>query len=73
MFGRTIRIDGKEFFVWCCPDTPLSEVLERASRQAAKEERAARDRDPDTAAYRAAIKAGLGGLSISSTQRDGAT
>lgn len=37
MFGRTVTVDGKEFFVACCPDTPLSEVLERAAVLASRE------------------------------------
>lgn len=39
MFGRTVKIDDREWFVFCNPDTPLSEVLVRAARQAIVQER----------------------------------
>jgi hypothetical protein len=39
MFGRTVTVDGKEYFVMCSPGTPLSEVLKRAAKMAEKEER----------------------------------
>lgn len=38
MFGRSVCVAGRDFFVLCTPDTPLSEVLERAARQARREE-----------------------------------
>lgn len=38
MFGRTVKIDGTEFWVWCTPDTPYSEVLRRAAAMAARDE-----------------------------------
>lgn len=34
MFGRTVEVGGTKFFVLCSPETPLSEVLQRASQQA---------------------------------------
>lgn len=40
MFGRSVTIDGKEYFVMCTPKTPLSEVLESAARMARREESA---------------------------------
>lgn len=38
MFGRTVSVDGREFFVMCSPRTPLSEVLRRASEMAKQDE-----------------------------------
>jgi hypothetical protein len=40
MFGRIVHIEDREIFVLCTPDTPLSEVLERAARQERREEEA---------------------------------
>jgi hypothetical protein len=40
MYGRTVTVDGKEYFVACCPDTPCSEILRRAAVQAQIEEAA---------------------------------
>ena len=33
MYGRLVSIDGRKIMVWCCPNTPLSEVLRRAAKQ----------------------------------------
>lgn len=53
MFGRIVKISGKEYFVSCCPDTPFSEVLMRAARLAAREEGA----DYAAGEYRAMVSA----------------
>lgn len=52
MFGRTVTVDGKEYFVSCCPDTPYSEILTRAARMAERDEAAALARNLDHIAYR---------------------
>jgi hypothetical protein len=39
MFGRTVDIDGTEVFVFCTPETPYSEILQRAAEILRKEER----------------------------------
>jgi hypothetical protein len=31
MFGRIVKIDGREIFVTCSPSTPLAQVLRRAA------------------------------------------
>lgn len=38
MFGRYVEVNGKRVFVFCTPQTPLSEVCQRAARQLAREE-----------------------------------
>lgn len=52
MFGRTVSVDGKEYFVFCCPETPHSEILMRAIRMAERDEAEARAKHPDHIAYR---------------------
>lgn len=52
MYGRTVTIDGKSWLVMCTPNTPFSEVLERASRMAFEEERAEREASPTYQNYR---------------------
>lgn len=34
MFGKTVKVDGREYFVTCTPETTDSEVLEKAARMA---------------------------------------
>jgi len=31
MFGRLVKIDGKEVFVFCTPQTPYSEICRHAA------------------------------------------
>lgn len=38
MYGESIKVGGKEYFVYCTPHTPRSEILTRAARMAAAEE-----------------------------------
>lgn len=57
MFAREVTVAGKSYTIWCTPTTPLSEVLRRAAGVAERQEREARDNDPDIIAYRAAVKA----------------
>jgi len=38
MYGVTVKLNGKEYFVLCCPDTPHSEILSRAAAMAKEEE-----------------------------------
>jgi len=39
MFGRTVKIESKEYFVFCSPNTPHSVILRRAAYQAECEEK----------------------------------
>lgn len=39
MYAKIVKIDGREITVMCCPDTPLSEVLQRAADQMRRKER----------------------------------
>lgn len=57
MFGRTVEIDGRKITVFCCPDTPLSEVLRRAAVHMAREEKEDHDRNPNVIKYRETISA----------------
>ncbi len=36
MYGKMIKIGEKEIWVYCTPNTPLSEILERAVLQLKK-------------------------------------
>lgn len=56
MYGMDVKIDGRTISVMCSPNTPLSEVLLRASQQMAREEELARLCHPYTVAYRDAIR-----------------
>jgi hypothetical protein len=38
MYGITVTVEGRQFMVLCCPDTPVSEVLLRAAKMAKQEE-----------------------------------
>jgi hypothetical protein len=38
MFGRTVKIGDKEYFVGCLTDTPHSEILARAATMAKADE-----------------------------------
>lgn len=38
MFGRYVEVGEKRVLVFCTPQTPLSEVCQRAARQLAREE-----------------------------------
>lgn len=58
MFGRLVKIHGRELFVSCSPHTPLSEVLARAARQMEVIERWERENDPNYQAYRRAVTSG---------------
>lgn len=48
MYGLTVRVDGKEYFVFCTPDDPHSEVLRLAARMAEKEEQEAKRQSAQT-------------------------
>lgn len=52
MFGRAVTVDGREVWVWCVPDTPLSEVLERAAAVLRREEHDRNENSAHTLAYR---------------------
>lgn len=62
MFGREIKIGNKSYFVFCCPDTPYSELLVQAARMAEREEIEAHNRDPNVKAYRDIMKAQMESL-----------
>jgi cell division protein ZapA (FtsZ GTPase activity inhibitor) len=34
MYSKTVTIDGRQYAVMCCPDTPDHQVLERAAAMA---------------------------------------
>jgi hypothetical protein len=55
MYGKAVKIGDQEIWVWCSPNTPLSEILQRAARTAAKEEEDRNRADPVRVMYRDAI------------------
>jgi hypothetical protein len=55
MFGRYVTIENKKIFVFCSPETPLSEVCRRASLTLEREEKEAHDARGYAKAYRYAI------------------
>lgn len=57
MFGKSVIVDGREVWVWCTPDTPASELLQRASEQVRREEEDAARSNPNTVAYRKMVRA----------------
>ena len=56
MWGTTVTVRGREYFVFGNPNSTDSELLMKAVRQAEKIERDAKEADPNTAAYRAALR-----------------
>jgi hypothetical protein len=57
MFGRTVEVAGRAITVFCCPDTPLSEVLRRAAIHMEREEKEEHDKNPNVIKYREAMSA----------------
>jgi hypothetical protein len=51
MFGRTVKLDGKEYFVGCTPKTPFSEILSRAAAMAKAEETASKSPNDQSLEY----------------------
>lgn len=56
MYGKTVTLDGLEYFVWCTPETPHSEILRRAMYQAERHEKEQAERRMKTSPYYAALR-----------------
>ena len=46
MYGKLVRIGGRDIWISCNPNTPLSEILMRASEQVRREEDPEREAKP---------------------------
>lgn len=56
MFGRMVKVDDREYFVFCTPETPFSEVLRRASHQAERQEKRQAEERMKSSPYYAALR-----------------
>lgn len=57
MWGTYVTVNGRQYFVFGTPDTPDSELLMKAAREAEKTEKRRRESDPYFRDYREAMRA----------------